>query len=70
MVGWFGGQLFLVSSFVACFFAAMAFSCTDENIKNIQARETIDGFLSYSDEQRPRVVAEWLRKQQTFPIWD
>jgi hypothetical protein len=70
MVGWLVGQLFFLFSLVACFFAAMAFSYTEESIKNIEARETIKGFLSYSDEQRPRVVAEWLRKHQTFPIWD
>jgi hypothetical protein len=70
MVGWLVGQLCLIASLGACFFAAMAFSYTEESIKNIQARKVLVGILSYSEwNDQIREAAKWI-KDNSLLEWE
>lgn len=68
-LAWVAGQSILLASLIACFYGAMAFSYSDESLKNIKARNTVEKILSFPDDKRPAVAMEWLKEEASWPIW-
>lgn len=68
-ISWALGQLGMIASMVVCFYAAMAFGCSKDNIINIKAGETLAGIMSFPEEQRTAVFAKWLKDKANWKDW-
>lgn len=70
-ISWIFGQLGMLASIIACLYSAIAFSCSEDSLINIKARQTLTGIMSYwSDEQKIAAFAHWLREEANWKDWE
>ena len=68
-IAWAVGQLGMLGSMIACFYAAMAFSYSEDSLINIKARQTLTDIMSFPEEQRVKVFAYWLKEKVDWNDW-